>query len=289
MPSKISNTYSHPSSSYNNTNTFNNQRNEYYQPHQHQQQLYQQPAVSEVTTGDTVSKATVIGMFGGLVAMVGMAGWRWINGGDFELSPPPRIVQDSSDSLNNNSNADLAADQSYNHEEDEDGEYSANDASMDNTETQLHELNTKNFTNNAMDFLKRNQLDTDTKMDESNNEELPLQEQLVSLDVKLTHLLDSITSAESLQEHAKETIHDESIETIKQMKLLLSSIRLESNDNKGITTNQSSSSGEDSTPDLQETEAIFIEGEEPKEVPNSSEGNRTSIVSNNDDSKSDTE
>jgi len=107
--------------------------------------------------------------------------------------------------------------------------------------------------------------------------------------VKLTHLLDSITSAEPLQEHAKETIHDKRIETIKQMKLLLSSILLESNDSKDVTTNKSANSGEDSTPDLQETEAIFIEGDEPKEAPNSSENNRTSIASTNDEPKNDTE
>ena len=62
-------------------------------------------------------------MFGRLVAMVGMASWRWINGGDFELFPPLRIIQDSSDHLDNNSNADIAADQSYNHKDEEVGEY----------------------------------------------------------------------------------------------------------------------------------------------------------------------
>jgi hypothetical protein len=39
-----------------------------------------------------VVSLTATALIGGGLGVVGMAAWRWINGGDFELIPPPRII-----------------------------------------------------------------------------------------------------------------------------------------------------------------------------------------------------
>ena len=49
---------------------------------------------------DPTAKVALSALVGGAVAMFGMAAWRWINGGDFELCPPPRLFPASEDDSN---------------------------------------------------------------------------------------------------------------------------------------------------------------------------------------------
>ena len=49
--------------------------------------------ISTTTTTGIIELSLLLG---GTVTMLGMAGWRWLNGGDFELLPPPRVATKTS-------------------------------------------------------------------------------------------------------------------------------------------------------------------------------------------------
>lgn len=206
----------------------NSINNGYYnQHHNHQQQ--QQKIDSHTNIGN--GNMALVGLIGGIVTMIGMAGWRWLNGGDFELIPPPRIVKNT-DANETDKNVGVDSPESDDMAEDDDY-LGMNFYSPENTavnakekEEEKHEekrVKSKALTNSAMDYLLRGKNNAYGVQDK--DEQLPLQDQLRSVETNVTSILESLKAKEgSNDNHSGNANHAETIQKIEQIKVLLSTI-----------------------------------------------------------------
>jgi hypothetical protein len=179
----------------------------------------------------------VIGLISGIATMVGMAGWRWLNGGDFELIPPPRIINKTDEQPKISE-----ANETHHHVESKSNEadidddylgmnfYSNENNSVDvlkrkeeeDIEEEEKKIKSKALTNSAMDYLLRR--NKNSHGIENNAVQLTVQDQLLSMEEKLSNILDSVKAKASSNDADRQKSEHETIEKLEQMKMLLSTI-----------------------------------------------------------------
>lgn len=206
--------------------------------------IYHHQKVEQSQNVNGGSNIAIIGLISGIATMVGMAGWRWLNGGDFELIPPPRIIstimeqQNRSEANDTNHNVESDSVESKANEADRDDDYfgmnfysnetnsvnARNKKEEEEEEAQEKEkrIKSKALTNSAMDYLLRRTKNTHGV--ENDDSQWTVQDQLVSMEEKLSNILDSVKSKDFSHDADREKSEHETIEKLEQIKMLLSTI-----------------------------------------------------------------
>jgi hypothetical protein len=179
----------------------------------------------------------IIGLISGIATMVGMAGWRWLNGGDFELIPPPRIISkiiEQEKMSEANETHHYAESKSNEADIDDDclgmnfysNENNSADVLKKKEEEDIQEeekrIKSRALTNSAMDYLLRRK--NSSHGVENNTMQLTVQDQLLSMEEKLSTILDSVKAKASSNDADRQKSEHETIAKLEQMKMLLSTI-----------------------------------------------------------------